>query len=126
MGYRDTPIGTLRWPVQIGQRVQTAQDDGSTSDVMTNVRTVHASIDAIGSATFWGATNTDSVSHRIRMRWIPYIDQTWTVVRTMRTPDGASRVETFRIRRVREVEGRTRFTELECMLEGYSATPPPP
>ena len=118
--YDEVPLSSLRWPVTLAQRVQAPDGDGSTVETLINPVTVHASIESIGMSTFWGATQIEGVSHRIRMRWQAYLDQTFVVIRVTATPDGESRSETFRVRRVKEIGGRKRFVEIEAMLEGAS------
>ncbi len=119
MAYEDTSISDLRWLVTLVQRVQVPNEDGGTSYIFENPINIHADIQPFGAATFWGATQVENVSHRIRIRWQQYLDQTFCIIRNIDTPDGGTRTEIFRIRRIKELGGRKRFVELECQLEGF-------
>jgi head-tail adaptor len=132
--YEEPPIGTLRWLVTISTRTQApginypfgsvfggvfGDDNDGIVETLTTLATVHADIQAIGGLTFWGAQQTDTpVTHRIRMRWQDFLDQTHVITRTtVRPSDGTSRTEIFRIRRIKELAGRKRFVEIEAELE---------
>ena len=115
-------IARLRWPVTLVTRVQTP-DAGGTGIIETPAAavTVHADIQPVGAITFWGAEQTDNpVTHRIFMRWHDYLDQTRAIYRTTSRPDGTSRTEVFRVRRIKEIGGRKRFALAECELEKVS------
>lgn len=115
----EVPIGKLRWPVQIATRVQVPTVGGTgITETLTIVANVRADIQAIGALTFFGAQQTDiPVTHKIRMRWQDYLDITHVILRTTTRPDGTSRTETFRIRRIAEMGGRKRFVSLDVELE---------
>jgi head-tail adaptor len=138
--YEEPAIGTLRWQVNICTRSQApalnfpfgfvsgllagfGQPFGDAQvgivETITVVATVHADVQAIGALTFWNTQQTDTpVTHRIRMRWQDYLDNTHVIQRTTARPsDGSSRTETFRIRRIKELAGRKRFVEIEAELE---------
>jgi hypothetical protein len=53
----------------------------------------------------------------MRLRWMDWLDTTHVIIREMRRPDGTVRQETFRIRRIKEIEPQGRFVECECELE---------
>ena len=123
------PVSRLRWRVQLGQRVQSPESSGGITEQFQGLREIWADIQPVGAMTFWGAMQIDSpVTHRITMRWISYIDNTWAVLRATQPPSlaesaptdqgyQAPRYEVFRVRRVLELDGRKRFTVLDCELE---------
>lgn len=138
-------IGRLRWRVTLAERVQTPQiapgpttatligtgitetlagsDDLEAVGVPENTVgiTVHADVQAVGGLTFWGAEQTDTpITHRIFMRWHDYLGQTKVVVRDTLRPDGTTRREIFRVRRIKELGGRKRFVMIEAELENYA------
>ena len=111
-------IGKLRWPVTISRRVQVPSGAASISEAPADAIHVHADIIAVGPQTFLGSAQTDRpMTHWIRLRWLDWIDQTHVIERRTRRRDGTVRVETFRIRRVKEIDGRKRFIECEAELE---------
>lgn len=112
-------IGQLRWPVTIATRTQVPDPFGpGLKDVLDALPTVHADIDPIGPLTFYAAAQTDRpVTHIVRMRWMDWIDTTCVIFRTTTRPDGTFRSEVFRVRRVKEDDGRKRFIDLECEQE---------
>jgi hypothetical protein len=115
-------VGQLRWPVRLVQRVQAAQASPETGIIETPADPVmmHADIQPLGAMTFYGAIAADPdkpVTHRIIMRWTDYVDYTHAIERITNRPDGSQRVETFRVRRMYEIEGRKRFVCMESQLE---------
>jgi hypothetical protein len=121
-------IGQLRWPVMLARRRQLFNTEpgsvGQREDWI-DVEVVRCDIQSIAPMTFYGAVQVDrpAPSHRIFMRWVGFLDQSNAILRDTRLPDGSSRTEVFRVRRVREVNGRKRFTELECDLEKTTLPP---
>ena len=138
-------IGRLRWPVTLAVRVQTPQIAPSPTTaalVGTGITEtlassddlevlgipesqvgikVYADVQAVGGLTFWGAEQTDTpITHRIFMRWHDYLDQTKVVVRETLRPNGTTRREIFRVRRIKELGGRKRFVMIEAELEKFS------
>jgi len=57
------------------------------------------------------------ITHRIVIRWLDWIDTTHVILRNTTRPNGSVRSEIFRIRRMKEIDGRQRFLELECEQE---------
>lgn len=117
------PLGRLRWPVQIVQRVQ-VPDPNSTSVAETSVpvATVRADVQPVGALTFWGAAGGNEqvdtpITHRIFMRWQNSLPNAYAITRSTLLPDGTTRTETFRVRRIREIDGRKRFVIVECEEE---------
>lgn len=113
-------IGALRWPVVIARRVQTADGAGGSSlgESLTDVMQVRADIQPIGPMTFLAGQQTDRpITHRVRLRWLDWIDETYVLVRRTLRADSSLRTEVFRIRRVKEVGGRKRFIEIEAEQE---------
>ncbi len=113
-------IGSLRWPVAILQRVQVADGAGGSSltETLTNAIQVRADIQPIGPMTFLAGQQTDRpITHRIRLRWLDWLDETYVIVRQTLRLDMTGRTEIYRIRRVKEIAGRKRFLEVEAELE---------
>jgi len=115
-------VGRLRWAVRLIQRKQTAQASPGTgiAEAAANPVIMHADIQPMSAMTFYGAIAADPdkpVTHRITMRWTDYLDYTHAIERVTDRPDGTQRIETFRVRRIMELEGRKRFVAIECQLE---------
>lgn len=111
-------IGELRWPVVIVRRDQIPVDEGEIAEL--NVSAIHAraKIEPVYAATYYGSAQVDTpVTHMIWLRWLDNLDTTHAVIRTMRRKDGTARFEVFRVRRVKELEGRQRFLMIEAELE---------
>ena len=112
--------------------MQTPDSTNGILETLINPREVWADVQPIGPMTFWGSMQTETpVTHRITLRWVGYIDNTWVVIRTSAPPTqqpapqtdqgyGQQRLEVFRVRRVLEIDGRKRFTGLDCELEQTS------
>jgi head-tail adaptor len=115
----DVRIGRLRWRVTLVNRDQRAQLTGTGIDeTLIGLGTLRADIQPIGALTFWGNDQIDGpFTHRIFVRWVDYIDQTFAVVRTSYRADSISRTEIFRVRRIKELAGRKRFVLIEAELE---------
>lgn len=113
----EVPLGSLRWVVTLAKRVQAPSGTGIV-ETLTNPIQVHANIQSVGAIAFWGSMQVDTpVTHKITIRWQPYLDNTYVVVREQLQQDGSVRKETFRIRRIKELNGRKRFIEIEAELE---------
>ena len=112
-------IGTLRWPVTIAQRTQTADSVSSgIAESYRDVMTVRADIQPIDAMTFYAGMQVDMrATHLITMRWLDWIDTTHVVTRATNRPDGSVRTEVFRIHRVLELAGRKRFVQLQAEQE---------
>lgn len=114
-------IGELRWPVQIVTRAQAAQPAGTGIDEpYTNVQFTKACIRPVGALTFWGLGGEQvdgPITHRVFVRWVDYITNADAVIRKMLRRDGSYRTETFRVRRVKESNGRQRLAILEVEIE---------
>jgi head-tail adaptor len=112
-------IGRLRWRVTLVSRDQVAQVTGTGIDEsLIGLAKIYADIQPIGALTFWGNEQTDGpFSHRIFLRWVDYLDQTFAIVRTSYRADGQGRTEIFRVRRIKELGGRKRFVLIEAELE---------
>jgi hypothetical protein len=118
-GYNEVPIGTLRWPLVIATREQTA-DPRSTGILETAAekQRVRGNVSPIGPLTFYAAEQVDTpLTHRITIRWLDWVDTTCVIFRATLRRDGSRRVERFRVRRTMELEGRKRFLCCECELE---------
>lgn len=111
-------IGSLRWPVTIATRTQAAADGGGLQETLTELQTVMADIQPTGALTFYSGVQVDTpITHKIRIRWLDWIDTTHVVIRNTTRLDGSTRQEMFRVRRVKEIDGRKRFAELEVEEE---------
>jgi head-tail adaptor len=112
------PIGRLRWPVTIARRVDTAAGTSSIAESLQDVTTVHAEIQPIGTMTYLGGQQTDSpITHRVTIRWLDWVDETFVLVRRTLRLDLTVRTEVFRIRRLMELAGRKRFLAMDVELE---------
>lgn len=115
---RQDDIGSLRWPVQLRTNIQTPNTTTGIIETYTNTRTVYADVRPVGAITLYlGQQLGNDVTHRIAVRWIDYADTVDFVFRDTTRPDGTTRTERFRVRRVEEIEGRKRFAALYCELE---------
>jgi head-tail adaptor len=112
-------IGSLRWPVVIATRAQAADPDtAGILETYKDNQTVRADVQPMGPMTFYAAEQVDRpVTHKIVIRWLDWMDATCVIFRVTRRPDGTSRIERFRVRRVMEVDGRKRFLRCDCELE---------
>ena len=112
-------IGSLRWLVTVATRVQVPDTNSPTIlETLQSLLQVRADVQPIGAMTFLAGQQTDRpITHRIRMRWLDWIDQTCVVIRTTLRADETSRIEVFRIRRIKEIDGRKRFIEIEAEME---------
>ena len=111
-------IGSLRWKVQIAQRVHTAAGAATIAETLIEPVTVRADVQPLGPMTFLAAQQTDRpIPHKIRIRWLDWLDQTFVILRNTIRADRTVREELFRIRKIGEVDGRKRFLELLCELE---------
>lgn len=115
----EIPVGSLRWPVIVARRRQGFEQAGTgMTETWIEVETVRADIQPAGALTFYNAEQVDSpVTHRITLRWLDYLDQSHAILRGTSLPDGSVRTEVFRVRRVKELNGRKRFSSLDCELE---------
>jgi head-tail adaptor len=111
-------IGSLRWPVTVLTRKQIPSGTATITEFPVDAYQTHADVQPIGAMTFYAGQQTDRpITHRITMRWLDWIDETHAIIRNTTRLDGTIRTETFRIRRVKEVDGRKRLIEIEAELE---------
>lgn len=121
-------IGKLRWPVVVARRRQNFDPPGGIGvyENLVEIETVRAEVLPINAVTFFGAEAVDTpVTHRITTRWLGYLDNTNIIVRDTSLPDGQVRHELFRVRRVKELDGRKRFTSIDAELERTTLGPNP-
>ncbi|MFT9385529.1 head-tail adaptor protein [Acetobacter sp.] len=117
------PLGRLRWPVQIVQRVQGPDPNGTgVLETSAPIQTVRADVQPVGALAFWGTAGGSEqvdtpITHRIYMRWQDSLPNAYAITRATRLADGTTRTETFRIRRIKEIDGRKRFVIVECEEE---------
>lgn len=115
---RIVPIGTLRWRVQVCRRIQTPDDKSGIHEAWEPMATVWADVQSVGALTFWSGQQVDTpVTHRIVLRWLDYLSNDHAIIRETDTGGGQRRQEVFRIRRIKEINGRKRFAEIEAELE---------
>lgn len=116
----DHGIGQLRWQVSLYRRDQSpAIEDSGISENFVLLATVHADVQPTYPTTYYNSAQIDiPITHLVRVRWLDYVETVHVIRRaTFRPTDGSFRTELFRVRRVKEVGGRKRFTELEVELE---------
>ena len=126
MAETEIRVGQLRWPVIVARRRENFDPPGGISifEDWVQVELVHAEILPISALTFYGAEQVDMpVTHRITTRFLGYLDNTFVIARNAVIPGGAVRGELFRIRRVKELNGRKRFTSLDVELERVTDGP---
>lgn len=112
-------IGSLRWRVVIAQRRETP-DPASAGilETLVDLQEVHADIEPVGTQTFYGSAQVDTpITHRIRIRWLDWVDTTHVLKRRTLRRDGTAREELFRVRRVGEFDGRKEFLLIDAELE---------
>jgi head-tail adaptor len=115
---RTPEIGSLRWKVLLFRRNQAPATGSGIAETLERFGEAWADIQPVGAMTFYGAAQTDTpVTHRIILRWRFGLDTTHAVQRTTRGPDGVERLETFRVRRSYDLDGRKRFLVIEAELE---------
>lgn len=117
-------IGQLRFPITIYHRSE-APDPGGSGMIETLINPISTVADIVptGPIMFYGSIQADfdkPVTHKIFTRWIPLIDSTYLITRTLMTPDGRKRVEYFRVWRIMEIEGRHRFLQYDAQLERFT------
>lgn len=113
-------IGELRWQFTLLQRVQAASGSSSIAESYTTVGTIWGKVENTYPSTFWGinAAQVDRpITHMIWVRWRPYLDNTYALQRVRTLPDSTTATETFRIRRIAEIDQKTWIVRLECELE---------
>jgi head-tail adaptor len=117
-------IGALRWLVTLYRRDQAPGPGNAIAENLVPIATVHADIQPTYPTTFYASAQIDiPVTHLVRLRWADYVENIHVIMRTTERPtDQTLRTELFRVRRIKEVGGRKRFTELEVELERSKTT----
>ncbi len=115
-------IGELRWPFTLVTRVQAAVTSGTGISETDQVQEViWGKIENAYATTYWGIDGAQSgrpITHMIWARWKPYLDNTMALQRQRVVPNtGATVTETYRIRRVCEIDQKTWIVRLECEQE---------
>lgn len=115
-------IGELRWAFALIKRQQSvAPFSTSITEVNQAQETICGKIENTYATTYWGIDGAQSerpITHMIWVRWKPYLDNTMALQRTRYIPNtGATVTETFRIRRVCEIDQKTWIVRLECEQE---------
>jgi hypothetical protein len=113
-------IGELRWPFTLLQRVQATVSGNSLSETPTAHATIWGKIENTYATTYWGINGAQSdrpITHMIWVRWLPYLDNTFALQRVRTIPTGTPVTETYRIRRVCEIDQKTWIVRLECEQE---------
>jgi head-tail adaptor len=119
-----TGIAALRWLVTLAQRDQAPGPNGGITETFPVLAKVRADVQPTYPTTYYNSAQIDTpITHLVRVRWADYVEGTHVVVRhTKRPSDGTYRCEMLRVRRVKEIGGRKRFTELEVELEKAMTT----
>ena len=117
-------IGELRWVFSLMQRAQapstTSAGAASIAETYAQVGSPWGKIENTYPTTYWGINNAQSdrpLTHMIWIRWRGYIDNTYALQRARKLPDGTWVTETYRVRRVCEIDQKTWFQRLECEQE---------
>jgi hypothetical protein len=129
-------IGQLRYLVTLYRRHDLPDPaPGATGviEVLEDPIEFAADIIPTGPMVFFDSVNAMSspgvidraLTHRVFCRWftppnMATVDMTYVIERIMETPDGRTRKERFRVWRVMEVDGKTRFLQWDCMLEAVT------
>lgn len=114
----DPKIGTLRWPLRIAKRVQSTAGSASLTEALADVATVSGDVQSVGPVTYYQGQQTDRpTTHRIIIRWLDWLDETYVIVRDTLRRDDTMRTEVYRLRRFMEIGGRKRFLLIEAELE---------
>jgi len=117
-------IGSLHWLVTLARRDQAPDDNVAIEETFVPLAVVHADIQPAGTQTWVQSTQIDGpVTHFINLRWQNIPSNADVVLRSTTLRDGTQRTELYRIRRVKELQGRKRFIQLECEQEHARATP---
>jgi head-tail adaptor len=113
-----TTIGSLRFLVTLATRTQAPDTGTGIAETYTNQQLAYADITPISLQTYIAGTQIDiPYTHRITLRWTDELDLFDVVLRTLTRPDGTTRQEVYRVRRMAEVEGRQRFIVIDAELE---------
>lgn len=111
-------IGQLRHRIWIGERVADPLNDGGVYESIAQPRRFSAAIEPVGTMVFQnGAQTGEAITHRIKIRWTDFPQMHWVAWRETLRPDGSTRREIFKIKRVSEINGEKRFLLLEAELE---------
>lgn len=119
-----TGIASLRWLVTLYRRDQAPGPNSGVAETFVPIASVRADVQPTYPTTYYNSAQVDiPITHLIRVRWADYVENTHVIVRTTKRPNDATlRAELFRVRRVKEVGGRKRFTEFEVELERAKTT----
>ncbi len=116
-------INELRYEVMLARRSQLPDGGTGIAEILVSATRVHAKIEDAYPQTYYGSQQTDRpFTHMIWLRWIGWLDTTWVIVRHSLLWDGSPRYDVFRIRRIKELNGRKRFLEIECEQEARLTT----
>ena len=117
----DFKVGRLRWRMDVCLRSQVPNSTTGINETSYVIQTVWADIQPIGTMTFWNGVQVDApITHRIICRFLDFLDNTHCLIRVTAIPGGLNRQEIYRVRRVKDRDGRKRFSEIEAELEGAS------
>jgi SPP1 family predicted phage head-tail adaptor len=115
-------VNELRWLVFLAERVQVPDDLTGIEETLNNAVRVHAKVEDLYPQTFYAAQQTDRpVTHMIWLRWLPWLDTRHVILRNTKLYHGRKRIDVYRIRRVKELNGRKRFLEIEAEQEKREA-----
>lgn len=117
-------IGEMRWKVTLASRQESTGTTTDLNEQYTRICEIWAAIEPMGEEEMIGGEQIGTpVSHRITFRWLPYEDVTYfdTIIRYINLPNGERRAEIFRIRKIKEWNGRHRYIIADVELEQYAA-----
>jgi head-tail adaptor len=114
-------VGDLRWLLQFVRRSDMPDPSTGVIENYSNLFLTWGDIRPIGTAEFiQGFELGIAVTHQIIIRWYDRLDEFTYVLRTTFRTDGSTKNERFRINRVADVDGRQKYSLLECQLESIS------
>lgn len=123
MASQPVSIGHLRWPCILAFRNEAPTfDETGITETIKPVATLHCAIEPMGLQTFLNSEQIDTpITHSIYFRWQPFanLEMFNVILRKIILPDGSTRLETYRIRRVGEWMGRHRYIRCDAELELY-------
>lgn len=117
------PLGHFRWKVLLAYRKEGPTfNTTSITEQIKPIAKVYAAIENTGPLVFLNSEQLDTpYTHICYIRWQPFenLQMFNVVVRKRHMPDKSVITEIFRIRRVQEWIGRTRYIRLDMELESW-------
>jgi hypothetical protein len=111
----------MRWLVTLARRDQTPTfGQTGITETIVSIADIHAAIEPMGLQSFLGSEQMETpITHTIYIRWQPFenLQMFNVVLRNVFLPDNSVIVETYRIRRIQEWQGRHRYIRMDVELE---------